>query len=80
MNFIIELIFKVLITNLIGLYFRYFFFKLIGYEKSLDYLSGNKDSNGGLSQGFFNGLIGVIIFALISVLIAYIVFSNSVPN
>ena len=80
MNFIIELIFKVLITNLIGLYFRYFFFKLIGYEKRLDYLSGNKDSNGGLSQGFFNGLIGVIIFALIFVLIAYIVFSNSVPN
>jgi len=76
MELIVELIFRELIVNVIGLYTRYFFFKIIGVEKSIDYLSAkNKNGYKNFSQNGLNGLVGLIIFCFLSVCIAWLVFS-----
>ncbi|MCX7552108.1 hypothetical protein [Xanthomarina sp. F2636L] len=79
MEIIVELIFRGLIVNVLGVYTRYYFFKLIGQTKSIEYLLGEKnrkDSSDIISQHFFNVFIGLMTFALISVSIAYLVWGN----
>lgn len=74
MEIIIELFFRRLIQHFIGLYSRYLFFKIIGKNKTLDELTtNNKSAN--YSQSFYNLIIGLIVFILLSVCIAYIVYS-----
>ena len=75
MDFIIEIIFRVFIVRIVGLSSRYIFFRLIGKEKDIDELSGEKSKDGGLSQDFFNAIIGVMVIICLSVTIAYIVYS-----
>ncbi len=63
------------ITKTIGLHFRYFFFKLIGRKKTINYLSGKtKDGPNNVLQVIFNFCIGSIIFALFSIAFFYIYF------
>lgn len=79
MEIIVELIFRGLIVNLLGVYTRYYVFKFIGQEKSIDYLLGTKnrkDNSDNMSQNFFNASIGLITFVLISTSIAYLVFRD----
>ncbi len=77
MEFLTEIIFRWLIVNTLGLYSRYVFFKIIGRKKSIKQLTVNENiKNDNLSQGLYNALIGLIVFCLISITIAYIVFSN----
>lgn len=79
MEIIIELIFRGLIVNVLGVYTRYYFFKLIRKGKSIEYLLGEKyqkDSSDIISQHFFNIFIGLITFALISFFIAYLVWGD----
>jgi len=74
MELFIEIIFRWLIVRVLGVYSRYLFFKIIGKKKSMNDLSGvgRKIES---SQDFYNALTGLIIFCLLSVGIAYIVFS-----
>jgi len=77
MDIIFELIIKNLIVNFFGLYSRYYFFKLIGNSKDIKYLSGDKtkyDSNDIVQQPIYNVIIGLVVFAGISILIAYLVY------
>lgn len=79
MDLIIELIFRGLIVNVLGLYSRFYFFKLIGKEKQIDYLLGEKNKNNNtesISQHAFNIIIGLIVFAIISFAIAYLVWGD----
>ena len=64
----------------IGLYTRYFYFLLIGRKRSLKSLSNQskdeyKDLWNALTQDFLNGLVGVIVFVLITLIIVSIIFS-----
>jgi hypothetical protein len=72
-----EIIFRGLIVNVIGLYTRYFFFKIIGIEKSIEYLSGEKKNNDhqNFSQNVLNGIVGLIVFCSLSVFMAWLVYS-----
>lgn len=76
MDLFIEIIFRGLIINIIGLYSRYYFFLLIGKKRELKYLEGagstNKSHN--VSQEMLNGIVGLTIFCLSSVLIAWLIF------
>jgi len=77
MDFISEFLIGGLIINFLGLYSRYYFFKLIGKPKDKKYLSGEKkiyDSTDKVQQLIYNFIIGLIGFTLISFSIAYIVF------
>lgn len=74
---LLEVIFRGIIVQTLGVYSRYYFFRLIGSKKSISYLTGSKNSSGSMSasQDFFNALVGLIVFCAVAVLIAYIVFS-----
>ncbi|MBD0833799.1 hypothetical protein G3567_13115 [Psychroflexus sp. YR1-1] len=79
MEIIVELIFRGLIVNVLGVYTRYYFFSLIGQKKSIEYLLGEKnrkDSSDIVSQHFFNVFIGLITLAIISFAIAYLVWGD----
>ena len=74
-----EIIFRGIIVNVVGLYTRYYFFRLVGKTKTIEYLKGGKstkDEYNNVSQNFLNSIVGLIITCLISVSIAYLVFSN----
>jgi len=63
----------------IGLYSRYFFYKLVGKNRSIASLtnsSGNnkKSENKQLSQDIINAIVGTVIFCIFAILIASIVF------
>ena len=68
-------LFRIFIIDYIGVYTRYYFLKLIGREKSLDFLSGKNDSDGGMSQGFVNVLVGFSITTLLFITVAYLYYS-----
>ena len=75
MDFLIEIIFRGIIVRFFGIYTRYFFFNLFGKKRTLEQLKGKRNTNSEYSQDFFNALIGLFVFSLISYLIAYLVFS-----
>ncbi len=67
------------IIRTIGQYVRYFFFRLIGRKRSFKSLSNEskneyKDLGKALTQDFFNGLIGTVIFCIVVLMIVAIVF------
>ena len=77
-DFFLKTVFRGLIVHFFGLYPRYYFFKFIGKEKDIRYLSGGKkfhDSTDIIQQHIFNVVIGLITLTLICFLIAYLVFS-----
>lgn len=77
MGILLELFFRGLIVNVLGLYTRYYFFKLIAKEKNIDYLLGDKvlkDKTDLIFQHIFNVVIGLIMFTAISFAIAYLVW------
>ena len=60
----------------IGVYVRYYFFKLIGRPKSLEYLKGSSDDGANnLSHGCINIMIGFPIVLLIIIGIVYLYFT-----
>ena len=73
---IFELLIRHLIVRTIGLYSRFFFFKVFRKKNiPLIDLAGEKGENSEYSQDFYNAIIGSVIFFIISILIAYLVFS-----
>jgi hypothetical protein len=76
MSFLLEIIIGGFIANTLGLYTRYFFFKIIGRKKTIKYLSGEgKDDRTNVSQNMANTVIGMIVAVPLGVGIAYIYFS-----
>ena len=76
MNSIFRSLLSGFIVKTIGLYFRYFFFKLIGRKKTINYLSGGTiDGPNNVLQVIFNFCIGSIIFALFVCAFFYIYYS-----
>jgi hypothetical protein len=76
MDFFIEIILGGLIANTLGLYTRYFFFKVIGKEKSIKHLSGKgKDDMANVSQNMANTIVGLIVFIPLGFGIVYVIFS-----
>ncbi len=58
-----------------GAYIRYYFLKLIGKPKPLEYLEGDSDDGANnFSHGCLNILVGFPVIALIIIGIAYICF------
>ncbi len=75
MDIIIEIIFERVIIRLFGIYTRYLIFYLFGKKRSLESLKGkNKNLQEEHSQDFWNVIIGLIAFGLVSFLIAYLTF------
>lgn len=73
MEALFELIFGRLITYYLGLNTRYYFFKLFNHNlKKEDIEGGNNDRLSDLGQGFYNSIIGLIIFFILSFVIVYI--------
>jgi hypothetical protein len=67
------------ISRSIGVYVRYYFFKIIGKPRSMKSLSNEykdeyKDFGKALEQVFWNALVGTITFIIIVPIIAWIVF------
>jgi hypothetical protein len=77
LELLVEIIFRGLIVNIIGLYTRYYFFKIIGIEKNMKYLRGEKKNNDykNFSQNVLNGIVGLIVFCSLSVFMAWLVYS-----
>ena len=64
------------IANVLGLYTRYLFFRLIGKKKSLKYLSGEvKDQKSSISNNLLNTIVGMVVFVLLAISIAHLVYS-----
>ncbi|NDV57673.1 hypothetical protein [Bacteroides sp. 519] len=64
-----------LIADPIGVYTRYFFFKLIRKEKNLEYLRGNSvDPSNNLSHTTINFIVGIAVLCSIILGIAYLLF------
>lgn len=58
-----ETIFGGFISNILGVYTRYIFFKLIGKEKTIEYLRGSsEDEANNVNHSFINTFIGLIVF------------------
>lgn len=61
-----ELFLEGYVANTLGLYSRYYFFRVLGKKKSINYLSGKgKDRINNTSQIFFNSIIGLVVLALV---------------
>ena len=75
LDFIFEIVFRVFIVRIVGVYSRYFFFKILGKYKTIKYLTGEKDKSGGFSQDFINAIVGIFITILVLVLLAYLIYS-----
>lgn len=77
MEHVFEMLLRGVVVQYLGVYTRYIFFRLIGKKKSVAYLSGNtKSSNlSGGSQDLFNVIVGIGIFFIMAISIAYLVFS-----
>lgn len=77
MELFTELILRNILANFVGLNTRYWVFKFLRIKKSKEYLSGedNNDKTNSISQGFLNGIVGVIVIVLISFLVAWLVYS-----
>lgn len=76
MEFLVEVIFRGLIIRVFGVYYRYYYFIIIGKPKTIFQLSGNKEKvSTSFSQDFYNALIGLIVFCLLSIGIAFLIFT-----
>ncbi len=71
----IYIIFRAFIFRIIGAFSRYVFYSLIGNKKEFKELLGDKSLDGGLSQDFFNIIIGIPITIFFLVTIAYMIYS-----
>lgn len=73
---IFELVIRNFLVRKIGFHSRLFYFKFLKRENiSSEQLIGKENENSEYSQDFYNAVVGSIVFAGLSILIAYIVFS-----
>ena len=73
---LIEIMIQSLFIGIVGLYSRFFFYKLIGKEKSLSYLRGNNlDEIKSDAQNFYNAIVGLCVGSIVIILAAYLIFT-----
>lgn len=73
MELLIELVFRGLIINFLGINARYFFFRLIGKKINRSDLKSKGDENqDDWYQDFLNGLAGLLVICLLSMGLAYL--------
>lgn len=76
MGILIEIFIEGFIINILGLYTRFFFFKLLGKNVTIKQLSGNtKKMQDNISQNMANAIIGIIMFVPLSLGVLYVIFS-----
>jgi len=68
----IELIFEIIIigffSNIVGVYTRYLFYKLIGKGKTIKYLRGESENENNTSKAnhiLFNTIVGIVVFFIL---------------
>lgn len=64
------------LVRLVGKYTRYYFLKLIGRPKKIEAFSNEykddyEDMGNAISQDLINVIVGICIFALLSIVIVY---------
>lgn len=70
---LLEIIFGGLITQILGLNTRYYFFKIFNKNlKKEDFQNDQEDIDSSFSQGFYNFSIGLLVFFLLSFGIVYL--------
>ncbi|KUJ49705.1 hypothetical protein [Chryseobacterium sp. JAH] len=70
---LLEIIFGGLITQILGLNTRYYFFKIFNKNlKKEDFQNDQEDIGSSFSQGFYNFSIGLLVFFLLSFGIVYL--------
>lgn len=77
---IVYLLFTRSLIRFIGIWVRFFFYYLIGQHRSIKSLSNiskndKNDLENALMQDFMNALIGAIIFSMLAICIAWIIWS-----
>ena len=70
---IFDIIFRHIFSRILGLYTRYYFFKLFGMNKSIAYLSGRRKEEEFYSQDFFNAFIGIVVFLILALIIFFVI-------
>ena len=81
MDIIIEIFLRGIIADFLGVYSRYYFFKIIGRPKSIKYLQGRESKDvDTISHYVINVCLGIVVFALISFSIVYLYFGVLYPN
>ncbi len=73
MEDLFELFFRGIIDQFLGLYTRYYFFKLIRRKKTIAHLKGEdtKDGANAVMQNFLNNLVGIIVVFLLFLIVAF---------
>ena len=66
LSFIFVILFMGFFINIVSVRIRYYFFKLIGKERSIKYLEGESENGveNNESHGCFNYIIGIIVAIL----------------
>lgn len=70
---IFDIIFRRILARTLGLYTRYYFFKLLGKNKSIDYLSGSQTDGEFYSQDLINALVGAAVFFILIWIIFFVI-------
>lgn len=72
---IIEFIIQIIFIEIVGVYSRYVFFRLIGKKRTIDYLLGkNLSEKESYKQNLYNALVGIIVGSFIIILFFYLIF------
>ncbi|UKB84863.1 hypothetical protein LF887_04305 [Chryseobacterium sp. MEBOG06] len=72
---LLEIIFGGLIINFLGINTRYYFFRIFNKNLKKEDFKNDKDDIGAqFSQGFYNFLVGLIVFCILSIVIVYIAY------
>lgn len=71
---LLEIIFGGLITQILGLNTRYYFFRIFNNNLKKEDFASDKEEIHGFGQGFYNSFIGLIIFCLLLLGLTYIAY------
>lgn len=71
---LLEIIFGGLISQILGLNTRYYFFKIFNKNLKKEDFASDQDEINGLGQGFYNSFIGFIVFCLLFFGLTYIAY------
>ena len=77
MDELFEIIFARSIIRFIGKKVRFYFFLIIGKPKSYNFISGisKNNSENFMRQDFYNAVVGMVIFIIISIIGAIFIYS-----
>lgn len=72
---ILQIVFGNFLINFLGLNTRFYFFKIFDSNlRKEDFTKENEKDPGGIMQGIYNVSVGLVVFIILAVLIAYIFY------